>query len=229
MGVAPGSSPAPRPAMRVIAAGAMTLTLMPCAAPAVARLRVSPMTPAFAVAYERLSGSPNMPDERRHDDAAVALLDHVRPRGAGRVERAADVHGEVLARLSASASGKPAHRMMPALLTRTSMRPNCSTAASTSACAPAAVATSLVSAIASPPAATISAGDGRRRAGVGAVALHRAAEVVDHDARAPLGEQPRVGPADPASRAGDDRDAPLEAVRSMLPQPSSASCTDQSL
>ena len=27
--------------------------------------------------------------------AAVALLDHVRPGGAGGVERAADVHGEV--------------------------------------------------------------------------------------------------------------------------------------
>ena len=39
-----------RPAMRVNAAGAMTLTLMPCAAPAVVRLRVSPMTPPLAVA-----------------------------------------------------------------------------------------------------------------------------------------------------------------------------------
>ena len=32
------------------AAGAMRLTLMPCAAPAVLRLRVSPMTAALAVA-----------------------------------------------------------------------------------------------------------------------------------------------------------------------------------
>ena len=47
--------------------------------------------------------------------------------------------------------------MMPALLTRMSRRPNCSTAVSTSACAPAVVATSLVSATAAPPAATISA------------------------------------------------------------------------
>ena len=49
------------PAMRVNAAGAMRLTLMPCAAPAVVRLRVSPMTAALAAAYERLLGSPNMP------------------------------------------------------------------------------------------------------------------------------------------------------------------------
>ncbi len=34
---------------------------MPCAAPAVARLRVSPMTAPFAVAYERLFGNPNIP------------------------------------------------------------------------------------------------------------------------------------------------------------------------
>ena len=50
MGAAPGSSTGSRPAMRVIAAGAMTLILMPWCAPAVARLRVSPMTPALAVA-----------------------------------------------------------------------------------------------------------------------------------------------------------------------------------
>ena len=36
---------------------------MPCAAPAVLRLRVSPMTPALAVAYERLLGSPNIPED----------------------------------------------------------------------------------------------------------------------------------------------------------------------
>src|SRR5438309_4383805 len=59
-------------------------------------------------------------------------------------------------RLSASAFGKPAHLTMPALLIKTSTRPNRSTAASTSACAPGGVATSLVSAMAAPPAATIS-------------------------------------------------------------------------
>ena len=111
------------------------------------------------------------------------------------------------ARLSASASGKPAHLMMPALLIRMSMRPKCSTAASTSACAPAGVATSLVSAIAAPPAATISAATGRRRFGVRALALHRAAEVVDDDAGAPVGEEsawarpmPRPAPVTTATR-----------------------------
>ena len=92
------------------------------------------------------------------------------------------------------------------------MRPNRSTAASTSACAPAAVATSLVSAIAAPPAATISAATADAGPASVADAVHRAAEVVDDDARAPVGEQQRVGPADAAPRAGDDRDAPVEAV-----------------
>ncbi len=43
------AGPAP-PAMRVAAAGAMRLTRMPCFAPAVAKLRVRPTTPALAVA-----------------------------------------------------------------------------------------------------------------------------------------------------------------------------------
>ena len=54
--------------------------------------------------------------------------------------------------------------------------------------------------------------DRGRGLGVGAVSLHRAAEVVDDDARAAFGEQPRVGAADPASRAGDDGDASVETV-----------------
>ncbi len=53
--------PDPWPAMRVIAAGAMRLTLMPWAAPASVALRVSPITAALAVAYEVLVGSPSMP------------------------------------------------------------------------------------------------------------------------------------------------------------------------
>ncbi len=46
-----------------MAAGATTLILMPWAAPAAARLLVIPITAALAVAYERLVGSPNIPDE----------------------------------------------------------------------------------------------------------------------------------------------------------------------
>ena len=102
--------------------------------------------------------------------------------------------------------------MMPALLTRMSRRPNCSTAASTSACAPVVVATSLRVGDRDAAGGDDLGGDGRRRFGVGADALHRAAEVVDDDAGAPLGEQERMGSADAASRARDDRDAPLEAV-----------------
>ena len=55
-------------------------------------------------------------------------------------------------------------------------------------------------------------GDDRvRRRGVGALAPDRAAEVVDHDRRAALGQQVRVGAADAAPGAGDDGDAPVEA------------------
>ena len=101
----------PPPAMRVIAAGAIALTLMPCLAPAVARLRVSPMTPPFAAAYERLFGRPNKPGRRRHDDAPVALLDHVRPRGPRRVERTVHVHRQVPGEVVGIGVGKtgPAH------------------------------------------------------------------------------------------------------------------------
>ena len=59
---APASSSA-RPAIRVWAAGAMRFALMPWAAPAVARLRVMPMTPPLAAAYARFFGSPNTPDD----------------------------------------------------------------------------------------------------------------------------------------------------------------------
>jgi hypothetical protein len=62
-GPAGSTRPGGLPAIRVTAPGAMQLTLMPCAAPAVARLRVSPINPPLAVAYERFSGRPNSPDE----------------------------------------------------------------------------------------------------------------------------------------------------------------------
>ncbi len=70
--------------------------------------------------------------------------------------------------------------------------------------------------------------DGRRRFGVRAIARHRAAEVVDDDARAPVGEQECIASADPTSRTRDDRDAPLEAVHAH-PSPFRQVCTDQSL
>jgi hypothetical protein len=59
----------------------------------------------LAVAYAVLLGSPNMPVDVVHHDAAVALLRHARPRRRVRVEATADVHREVLASCSASSSG----------------------------------------------------------------------------------------------------------------------------
>ena len=111
--------------------------------------------------------------------------------------------------------------MMPALLTRMSTRPNRSTAASTSASAPAAVATSLVSAIAAPPASTISAATvdaGPASAPVPSMDPPRSFTTT---LGAPVGEQPGVGPADAAPGAGDDRDPPLEAVARSMHRPSS--------
>ena len=55
-------------------------------------------------------------------------------------------------------------------------------------------------------------GDGRRRFGVHSLTLHRAAEIVHDDIRPPVGEQECMGSADAASRAGDDRHPPPEAV-----------------
>ena len=109
--------------------------------------------------------------------------------------------------------------MIPALLIRMSRRPNRSTAASTSACAPAVVATSWVSAIAAPPAATISAAVEEAGSASAPVALHRTAEVVDDDAGASPGEQACVRSAEAASRARDDGDTTLEAAL-VHPKPS---------
>ena len=103
--------------------------------------------------------------------------------------------------------------MMPALLTRMSMRPNCVDRGVDERLR--ARRRGDVVGVGDRDAARGDdlGRDGRRRSGVRADALHRAAEVVDDDPRAPLGEQERVGPADPASRARDDRDAPFEAER----------------
>ena len=78
--------------------------------------------------------------------------------------------------------------------------------------APAVVDTSLASATAVAAGGDDLGDDRGGGSGVGAVAVHRAAEVVDDDAGAPLGEQARVGPAEAAPGAGDDRDPSVEAV-----------------
>ena len=146
-------------------------------------------------------------------DAAVVLLDHVRPRGAGGVERAADVHGEVLREIVGVDVGhaRPADDAgvvdqdvdAPELLDRARRRAPARRRRS---------ATSLVSAIATPPAATISAATvdaGPASAPTPCIEPPRSLTTT----RAPrVGEQAGVGAADPAARAGDDRDAPVEAV-----------------
>ena len=53
--------------------------------------------------------------------------------------------------------------------------------------------------------------DGRCGRRVRPDARHRAAEIVDDDARAARGQQQRVGPPDPAAGSGDDGDAAVEA------------------
>ena len=53
-------------------------------------------------------------------------------------------------------------------------------------------------------------GDAGSRFGIRANALRRPAQVVDDDARAPLGEEQGMGSADAAPRSRDDSDAPVE-------------------
>ena len=164
----------------------------------------------------RTRGSPaarTLP-RRGHDDAAVALFDHVRPGGPGGVERADHVDGEVTGQVLGVGSGEPAHLMMPALLIRMSTRPNCSMAD--------------IDRATWPPASrghVAVVGDRRSRlrrrsprptryatpASV-ADAVHRPTQIVDDHAGAPVGEQQRIGPADAPPGTGDDRDPSLEAV-----------------
>ena len=64
--------------------------------------------------------------------------------------------------------------------------------------------------MASPPAALISATTASAAGGVAAGAVDRAAQIVDHDLGAALGEFQRVGAAQPAACAGDDGDLAVE-------------------
>src|SRR4051794_37495110 len=107
---------------------------------------------------------------------------------------------------------------LPALLTTMSTRPNSSTAASTARWPPSTVDTSLESAIAVPPAVVI--WPATSWAGPGSCPVPLVLPpVVDNDLGAALAEQQRVGPADAASRAGDDRDpaAEIEGGHRSLP------------
>ncbi len=53
-------------------------------------------------------------------------------------------------------------------------------------------------------------GDRLCRSGVGALAVDRTAEIVDHHARAARGQQQGVLPAQPSAGAGHDRDLPVK-------------------
>ncbi len=94
---------------------------------------------------------------RSADDPAVALLAHDHPRRLGDVEGA--LAGERRAPSSIRSGSmlwKALSRRMPALLMTTSTLPKASSAVCTMALPPSGVATELVSATASPPAALIS-------------------------------------------------------------------------
>jgi hypothetical protein len=55
-------------------------------------------------------------------------------------------------------------------------------------------------------------GDGVGRTGVRAGSVNCTAQVVDHDGRSASSQEVGVGSADPASGAGHDRDAAVEAI-----------------
>ena len=148
-----------------------------------------------------------------HDDAAVTLSDHVWPCGTGGVERPDRVHGEVAGEVVLVGVRKPgppddAGVVDEDVEASESLEGGFDECPRTrSGCHVAAVGNGS------------SAGgddllrDGGRDAGVRSQAFHGAAQIVDHDAGSPGREQQRMGSADPTARTGDDRDAPLEAVR----------------
>ena len=163
---------------------------MPWAAPAVVRLRVSPMTAALGGGVREVLGQAEHPGGGGHDDAAVALLDHVGPGGPGGVERAADVDGQVTGQVLGVGLGEPGPADDAGVVDQDVEAPELARRPRRSAPArPRPWTTSLPSAIAAPPAPTISAATRGGHAGVGPDALHRAAQVVDDDAGPPVGQQ----------------------------------------
>ena len=122
------------------------------------------------------------------------------------------MHGEVAREVVPSASGKPAHLTMPALLITMSRPPELlDRRIDERLCAGRRGHVAVVGDRDSAGGDDLG-GDGGRGFGVRSHSLHRATEIVDDDPRAPGGEQACIGSPDSASRAGDDGDAPLEAV-----------------
>ena len=91
-------------------------------------------------------------------------------------------------------------RVMPALLTTMSRRPKPSTAAASMASAVARSPTSPATIATSPP---------RARDLLGGL-VGGAGQVVEHDARAGVGQRERLGAAEPGAGAGDDRDLAVQ-------------------
>ena len=96
-------------------------------------------------------------------------------------------------------------RRMPALFTRTSRRPNVSTASATSCPAASKSVMSAPLTMASPPFASISATTSFAGPEVGAGAVRAAAEVVHHDLGPLRRQHQRVLTPDAAPRPGHDR------------------------
>ena len=154
---------------------------------------------------------------RCHDDASVPLLDHVRPDRPGCAERPAVVDGEMGLEVVVGDIGEagPAHDAgvvdedvdASELLDRTVDERRAPSAVECRSC-PRAPCLLRCRSHRRP----------RRRARHPCRARHRAAQVVDDDARATFREQVRIGATDAAPRARDDRDAPLEAELVHAPQ-----------
>ena len=125
-------------------------------------------------------------DARRRggvDDAAEVLLPHGLPRGPGDEERTLEVDIHQWGQQFLGHIVEAASLTVPALLTRMSTRPQVSSAVSMIAWPPSGVATLLVSATASPPLVPDLLRGVVGGITAGAVPGHRAAEIVDDDAR----------------------------------------------
>ena len=200
--------------MRVRAAGAMALAVMPYRASSAAWISVSVAMPALADEYDDWPTDPRMPapDDVLMMRASTASPAFDRSRHQAAACRDTQKWPFRCTRTTASHSSSEhdtniRSRTKPALFTTTSSPPNTSIVVSTSRWAPAQSAMSSPLTTACPPAASISVDDllRRRRRGPGAVEL--GADVVHHDPGALGGEGQGVGSADAATGAGDDDDA----------------------
>ncbi len=159
----------------------------------------------------RVGGQSEETGGRRHHDAAVGPFDHVGPCGAGSVERAPHMNGQVpreVVRVGRGETGPPDDAGVVDQGVEASVPPD--RPVHERLCPGFGGHVMVVGHGLAASADDLGGGRGSRL-GISAVATHGPAEVVDDDSGTPLGEQQRIGAADAASRAGDDRDASLEA------------------